>query len=221
MPFFFGKLWRNVAVSLFGSAHGACDMARKKMIAGLGNPGQRYAGTRHNVGFMVVDGLARKLDLDVRKKKFGGLFAEGTVGQEVLLLLLKPMQFMNRSGHVVATAAGFYKLDKEDILVVTDDMALEPGRIRIRAKGSAGGHNGLADIIARLGSEEFARLRIGIGQSDLPDAADYVLARPNGEEERLLHKTVERAIEAAMCWFEEGTEGAMNRFNAANEAKKD
>jgi PTH1 family peptidyl-tRNA hydrolase len=189
------------------------------MIVGLGNPGKRYAGTRHNVGFAVLDHLGRQLGLEIKKKKFGALLGEGVVGDKKLLLL-KPMQYMNKSGQVVATAAGFYKLGRENVLVVTDDMALEPGRIRVRAKGSAGGHNGLGDIIARLGSEEFARLRVGIGGGG-GMGADYVLSRPAGAEEALLADAIEKAAQAVVCWIEEGIDSAMNRFNAADKGKSD
>ena len=115
------------------------------MVAGLGNPGSEYKDTRHNVGFMVIDALASALRVDVRKSKFAARFGETNV-EGKKLILLKPWQYMNRSGQAIATAAGFYKIPIEDIIVVTDDMALEPGRLRIRAKGSAGGHNGLKDI---------------------------------------------------------------------------
>jgi PTH1 family peptidyl-tRNA hydrolase len=186
------------------------------MVVGLGNPGTKYVGTRHNAGFDVVDGLARQLGVDVKKKKFGGLFCQCSLDERTLILL-KPQQYMNRSGHVVATATGFYKLSLEDVIVVTDDMALEPGRIRIRAKGSSGGHNGLQDIIASLGSNEFARVRVGIGQSAEQDAADYVLGRPADQERHLIAEAVERSQQAVICWVREGAEAAMNKFNVQNE----
>ncbi|NQT02563.1 MAG: aminoacyl-tRNA hydrolase, partial [Planctomycetes bacterium] len=129
------------------------------------------------------------------------------------LILLKPWQFMNRSGHAVATAVGFYKLNAGDMLVITDDMDLEPGRIRVRAKGSAGGHNGLADIIEKLGTNEFARCRIGIGHSSEEDAVDHVLDKPAKEEEPLLAEAIERVRKAVLCWIEYGTEKTMNEFN--------
>ncbi len=187
-----------------------------KMIVGLGNPGAKYAGTRHNAGFDVVDGLAQQLGVEVKKKKFGGLFCQCSLDEKTLMLL-KPQQYMNRSGQVVATARGFYKLGLEDVIVVTDDMALEPGRIRIRTKGSSGGHNGLGDIIASLGSNEFARVRVGIGQNTEQDAADYVLARPAVQERQLIAEAVEMAQQAVKCWVIEGAEAAMNKFNIRNE----
>ena len=137
-------------------------MGQMKMVVGLGNPGEEYADTRHNIGFKVIDSLAKALAIDVRKRKFGARVGLGEFGDKKLILL-KPWQFMNRSGEAVAKAVGFYKLPLSELLVVTDDMALEPGRIRIRAKGSAGGHKGLADIIEKLGTNQFGRLRVGIG----------------------------------------------------------
>ena len=198
-----------------GRAEASGDMAKIKMIVGLGNPGREYAGTRHNAGFDVIDSLARQLGVDVKKKKFGGLFGQCALDDKAVMLL-KPQRYMNCSGEVVATAKGFYKLAIEEIVVVTDDMALEPGRIRIRRKGSSGGHNGLEDIIARLGSDEFARLRIGIGQSAEQNATDYVLRRPGDEEKELIGKAVEKASQAVICWVKEGVDAAMNKFNVQN-----
>lgn len=183
-----------------------------KMVVGLGNPGDEYAGTRHNIGFCVIDSLADVLNMDVKKRKFGACFGTGEFAN-TKLILLKPMQFMNCSGQAVATAAGFYKLGISDLLVIADDMALEPGRIRIRAKGSAGGHNGLADIIEKLGVSEVGRLRVGIGQSDRVDAVDFVLAKPAEAERLLLKKAIERAREAVFCWVKNGINAAMNEFN--------
>ena len=187
-----------------------------KMVVGLGNPGDEYVDTRHNTGFKVVDSLARALDIEVRKRKFGARFGSGEFADNKLILL-KPWQFMNRSGQAVATAVGFYKLSTNNLLVVTDDMDLEPGRIRIRAKGSAGGHNGLADIIDKLGTNEFARCRIGIGRSDEQEAVDYVLDKPTRAEQPVLETAVEKARDAVFCWVEYGTEKTMNRFNSDSE----
>ncbi len=194
-------------------------MGEFRMVVGLGNPGDEYVDTRHNTGFKVIDLLAEALKVEVRKRKFGARFGSGEVVDKKLILL-KPWQFMNRSGQAVATAAGFYKLGVGDVLVVTDDMDLEPGRIRIRAKGSAGGHNGLADIIDKLGTNEFARCRIGIGRSGeetRQSRVDYVLDKPTGAEKLLLAGAVERAQDAVLCWVEHGVEAAMNKFNSCNE----
>jgi len=187
-------------------------MSGIRMVVGLGNPGREYIDTRHNVGFSVIDSLAETLKMNVRRRKFGGVFGTGEFAHKKLILL-KPWRFMNCSGEVVATARGFYKLDFSDLLVITDDMALSPGTMRIRAKGSAGGHNGLADIIEKLGTSEFGRLRIGIGQSGNEDAVDFVLDRPTETEKPLLDQAITRAGEAVLCWIECGVETAMNEFN--------
>jgi len=182
------------------------------MVVGLGNPGDEYVDTRHNTGFKVVDSLAEALATDVRKRKFGAHFGLGEFSRQKLILL-KPWQFMNRSGQAVATAMGFYKLALSDLLVVTDDLSLEPGRIRIRAKGSAGGHNGLADIVEKLDANEFGRLRIGIGDNGRIDSAVYVLKKPRLEERPVLDEAIERARDAVLCWIEHGIDKAMNEFN--------
>ena len=187
-------------------------MSDMKLVAGLGNPGSDYADTRHNIGFRVMDLLAETLDIEVRKRKFGARFGTGEFAYKKLIVL-KPWQFMNRSGQAVATAMGFYKLKAADMFVITDDMDLEPGRIRIRAKGSSGGHNGLADIIEKLGTNEFARCRIGIGRNDEQDAVDFVLDKPAEAERPLLNAAIERARDAVLCWIEYGIEKAMNRYN--------
>jgi peptidyl-tRNA hydrolase, PTH1 family len=187
-----------------------------KMVVGLGNPGSEYVGTRHNAGFEVIDSLADPLKTDVRKKKFGACVGEGEFAGKKIVLL-KPWQFMNRSGEAVATAAGFYKLPLSELLVVSDDMDLEPGRIRIRPGGSAGGHNGLADIIEKLGTGEFGRLRIGIGRNAVMSDVDYVLGRPGEQEKPLLNEAIEKGRDAVLCWIEYGIEKAMNTFNKNSE----
>jgi PTH1 family peptidyl-tRNA hydrolase len=186
------------------------------MIVGLGNPGDEYSDTRHNTGFKVIDLLAETLGAKVKKRKFGARF-ESVGYADKKLILLKPWQFMNRSGQPVATAMGFYKLRVDQLMVITDDMDLEPGRIRVRAKGSAGGHNGLADIINTLGTNEFARCRIGIGRSAEAGAVSYVLDRPAEDQESLLAAAIERARDAVLCWIEYGIETAMNKFNSVSE----
>ena len=187
-------------------------MVETKMVVGLGNPGKEYVDTRHNTGFRVIDALAETLGIEVRKRKFGARFGSSEFAAEKLILL-KPWQFMNRSGQAVATALGFYKLGANDLLVVTDDMALEPGRIRIRAKGSAGGHNGLADIIEKLGTNQFARLRVGVGHSQDEWTVDYVLDRPAESEKPLLDVAIAKARDAVLCWIKSGIDEAMNKFN--------
>ena len=182
------------------------------MVVGLGNPGKKYAETRHNAGFRVIDALAKTLKTEVRKKRFGALFGEGEFACKKLILL-KPLQFMNRSGQPVATAVGFYKLAPQNLLVIIDDMALPPGKIRLKSKGSAGGHNGLADIIEKLGTNNFGRLRIGIGAAERIDSADFVLGKPTEQQRLLLDEAAEKAQKATLCWIEHGIQAAMNEFN--------
>jgi PTH1 family peptidyl-tRNA hydrolase len=187
-------------------------MAEIKMVVGLGNPGKNYAATRHNIGFRVINLLAETLKIEIRKRKFGARFGQGRLADKNLILF-KPWQFVNQSGQAVATAMGFYKLALSDLLVIIDDMALPPGRIRLRAKGSAGGHNGLADIIEKLGSENVARLRIGIGRSSRQVDYDYVLDKPTNQEKPLLDEAIQKARDAATCWIQYGIQTTMNKFN--------
>jgi len=187
-------------------------MGDVRMVVGLGNPGKEYDNSRHNVGFDFIDLLAKKLGIEVKQKKFGALFGQGFFADKKLILL-KPYQYMNLSGQAVATAAGFYKLELEDVLVVSDDMAIDCGRIRIRRKGSAGGQKGLADVINKLGSSDLARLRVGIGKSRFADSAAYVLGRIDSEQRPMIDEAVGRAGKAVLCWVEHGTSKAMNEYN--------
>jgi PTH1 family peptidyl-tRNA hydrolase len=187
-------------------------MTDMKMVVGLGNPGDEYINTRHNTGFKVIDSISRALDIEVRKTKFGARFGSGEF-ENKKLILLKPWNYMNRSGQAVATAVGFYKLEINNLLVITDDLAIEPGCIRLRAKGSSGGHNGLADIIEKLGTDEFARCRVGIGKSDYENQVDYVLDEPTDDQKPLLTKAIQRARDAILCWIEYDIETAMNKYN--------
>ena len=182
-----------------------------KLIVGLGNPGQRYEATRHNVGFRVVDELSSRWGIDTSRERFHAWAGSGLVGEE-RVLLLKPTTFMNRSGQAVQAAGRFHRLDLASLLVVSDDFALPLGRIRVRPRGSAGSHNGLADIVNRLGTEEFARLRVGIGEA-IGDPAGYVLERFSQAEEVVVRQVVSRAADAVECWLTSGAEAAMNQFN--------
>ena len=191
-------------------------MSDTKIVVGLGNPGDEYLNTRHNTGFKVIDALAKTIGLEVKKRKFEARFGAGNFSGKKLILL-KPWKYMNRSGQSVATAFGYYKLALSDLIVITDDLALEPGRIRMRAQGSAGGHNGLSDIIEKLGTTEFARCKVGIGsQNDefFQSQVDYVLSEPTKSQKPLLDEGIMKAKEAVLCWIEYGIETAMNKFNS-------
>jgi PTH1 family peptidyl-tRNA hydrolase len=187
-------------------------MAEVRLVVGLGNPGPEYAETRHNVGFKVIEALEESLGIEVRQRKFNARIGEGRqAGRKVILM--KPWTFMNRSGQSVATAVGFHKLELSDLLVIADDRALAVGTIRVRAKGSAGGHHGLADIIEKLGTNEFARCRVGIGQCPSALAVEYVLGRPEPQDRPRLNQAILRARDAVQCWLEFGVEKTMNEFN--------
>jgi len=190
-------------------------MAGLKIIVGLGNPGKEYIGTRHNAGFDVIDGFARRLAVSVEQKKFSSLFGE-TLVDDTKVILLKPQQYMNLSGQAVATAVGFYKLPISDLIVVADDAALELGNIRIRPGGSSGGHNGLRDIITRLGTEQFARVRVGIGSEGFGTMRDFVLSKPSPQECLKFFEGVKAAQESLWQWIHEGLSATMNQYNKKN-----
>jgi PTH1 family peptidyl-tRNA hydrolase len=185
-----------------------------KLIVGLGNPGRKYAGTRHNIGFDVLAELARKYGQTPPRAKFQGEVVEAVIGGEKALLLT-PLTYMNVSGSSVQPARDFYKLTNDEILVVCDDFNLPLAKLRVRRKGSAGGQKGLDDILRRLGSDEVARLRVGIGPPDEHrGAADYVLSKFTPEEDEIVKATLARAAEAVVVWATEGVEACMNRYNA-------
>lgn len=184
-----------------------------KLIVGLGNPGRKYERTRHNVGFEVLDQLVGPAADCPAKEKFNGRICEATVAGERTLLLW-PQTLMNRSGQSVAAAVGFFKLELADLLVVCDDFNLPLGKLRFRSQGSAGGQNGLDDVIRRLGTEEFGRLRIGIGPvPEQWDPADYVLGRFDADQREVVGNSIQRAAEGVACWVAEGIDVSMNRFN--------
>ena len=184
------------------------------LIVGLGNPGEKYENTRHNVGFQVIDELAERQGKPVQRLKFKALTGLLTIGGEKALVL-KPVTYMNLSGEAVRPAADFYKLPPERILVISDDVALAAGRLRIRAKGSAGGHNGLKSIIQHLGTDQFPRIRVGVGEKPHPDydLADWVLGRPQGEDRKAIDEAVKRAADAVECILSQGLERGMGKFN--------
>lgn len=183
------------------------------IIAGLGNPTKEYDKTRHNVGFLAIDALADKYHIDVSEKKHKALCGRGTIeGQKVVLM--KPQTFMNLSGESIRAAVDFYKVDPEDIIIIYDDISLEPGQLRIRLKGSAGGHNGIKNIIAHLGTQEFPRIKVGIGaKPPRMDLADYVLSRFSQGEQKLMDDAFKEAADAAVMMMTDGAERAMNHFN--------
>lgn len=188
-----------------------------KLIVGLGNPGPKYAGTRHNVGFDVVDYLAAAPGCSAFREKFEAFVAEMKEGDETVLLM-KPLTFMNLSGRAVRAALDFYKLTPELVLAVCDDFNLPLGKLRVRAKGSHGGQNGLRNIQEQLGTDAYTRLRIGVGEPG-HDAVDHVLSKFKPGEKKAMDEAVATAAQAALVWVRQGTEAAMNRFNGGDDPK--
>ncbi len=184
-----------------------------KMIVGLGNPGAKYEHTRHNIGWQTVDVLAEQAGIRVNVNRSRGLTGMGLLGGEKVLLV-KPLTYMNLSGECVSPLAAYHRIPPEDILVVCDDVNLALGRLRVRKKGSAGGHNGLENLILCLGSNAFPRIRCGCGMKPLQwDLADFVLARLTAEEEKAVAAEVRRAADAALVFLTHGADEAMNLFN--------
>lgn len=190
-----------------------------KVVVGLGNPGPKYAGTRHNVGFDVVDYLAAAPGTSAFKERFQAFVAEQRDGGETFLLV-KPLTFMNLCGRSVRAVVDFYKLPLTDLLIVSDDFNLPLGKLRVRAKGSHGGQNGLRDIQQQLGTDEYARLRIGVGQPEPGDAVDFVLSKFKPGERAAATDAVANAAQAALVWARNGIEACMNRFNAGEDKKE-
>src|SRR5262245_46799282 len=186
-----------------------------KLVVGLGNPGPKYAGTRHNVGFDVVDYLAAGPSCSAFREKFEAFVAELKEGDETILLM-KPLTFMNLSGRAVRAALDFYKLSVDQVLVVCDDFNLPLGKLRVRAKGSHGGQNGLRSVQEQLGTDAYARLRIGVGEPG-HDAVDHVLSKFKPGERKAVEDAVATAHHAGVVWVRKGTEAAMNRFNGGED----
>ena len=186
------------------------------IIAGLGNPSKEYEKTRHNAGFDTIDLLAEKLGIDLTEKKHRAYCGKGMIGTEKVLLL-KPQTFMNNSGESLRDAADFYKVEPEQILVIYDDISLKPGSIRIRQKGSAGGHNGIKSILAHIGTQEFARIKIGVGaKPEGWDLADYVLGHFSKEERVEAEAAMKAAVDAAALIVSGDAAQAMNLYNKKN-----
>ena len=185
------------------------------IIAGLGNPGLQYQGTRHNAGFNVLDTLADQLNVKINRMKFKGLTEEVTI-EGVRCLLLKPNTFMNLSGESVVQALEFYKLDTQKLIVVYDDISLEPGKLRIRRKGSHGGHNGMRSIIDLTGIDDFSRIKIGVGKKPHPDydLAKWVLGKFSKEDSELMKTSAENACQCIKLMVQGKTDAAMNQYNS-------
>jgi PTH1 family peptidyl-tRNA hydrolase len=190
------------------------NFERMKAIVGLGNPGNQYAGTRHNIGFMVVDRLAHLHSAAAPKTRFKSLVTEVTIGTEKVVLL-KPQTFMNLSGDAVRLMGSWYKLYADEILIVLDELDLPFGTLRLRERGSAGGHNGLSSVIQQLGTNEFPRLRVGIGRGRSAATA-HVLSKFSEMETRELPDVIDRAVDACTIWVNEGAVVAMNKVNAGS-----
>ena len=187
-----------------------------KIVVGLGNPGARYKDTRHNIGFQVLDELARRWRSETWKRRFEAEVSEHRAGGPVLLV--KPQTFMNLSGEAVREAAKFYKVDPQDIIAIHDDLDLPAGRLRIRERGGAGGHKGIQSMIVQLGTDAFVRVKFGIGRPPAEwDTADYVLGRFSPEEQPSISQTIGLAADAVEAILAEGTSAAMNRFNRQGE----
>lgn len=191
-----------------------------KLVVGLGNPGRKYDGTRHNVGFEVIAELARRYHVGRPKAKFDGELAEARIGEEKTILLC-PLTFMNLSGRCVQPVVDFYKIPINDVLIICDDLTLALARLRVKPSGSAGGQNGLKDIIQRLGTKEVPRLRIGIGVPPPRwDAADYVLGKFDKADLVSIESGVQRAADATEMWISKGIQQVMNKYNADPSAPK-
>lgn len=183
-----------------------------KLIVGLGNPGKEYEGTRHNCGFMVIDRLADKLNISVDQNKFKGLYTKIKYhGEDVILL--KPQTYMNLSGESVNAVMNFFKINKDDLLVIYDDLDMPVGKLRLRKTGSAGGHNGIKNIIAHLNSQDFKRIRVGIDRHKYMKVADYVLSNFTKIEKEAIDQGIEKACDAIIDYLDNGFDHTMNNYN--------
>ncbi len=184
------------------------------LIAGLGNPGREYVGTRHNVGFEVADAICAKFDINLNKEKFRAVFGDGRIAGEKVIVA-KPQTYMNLSGEAIRELADWYKIEPDNIIIIYDDISLPVGKIRIREKGSAGGHNGIKNIIYQLQTDVFPRIKIGVGAPDHPDfdMKDYVLGHFSKEETETLTESAIRAVFATQEIIKAGAKSAMNKFN--------
>ena len=186
----------------------------ERLVVGLGNPGPKYEWTRHNMGFLVIDELAERESIPVQRLKFKALTNTAVIGGKSVLLM-KPTTYMNLSGEAVGQAARFYKIPPERVLVISDDVALPQGKLRVRRSGSAGGHNGLKNIIAHLGSDQFPRVKVGVGGKPHPDSdmADWVLSPFTGQDRKAMEEAISRAADAVTLLLDKGVDQAMAKFN--------
>ena len=187
------------------------------LIVGLGNPGSQYEDTRHNIGFKVIDNIAKEYNIEINRQKFKGMCGEGFINGEKVILL-KPTTYMNLSGESIREVVDFYKLSNEDILVIYDDISLDVGRLRIREKGSAGGHNGIKSIIAHLGTDIFPRIKVGVGQPNV-DLVNYVLGKFTKEEMEVLSESIDASTKAAKEIISSDVKTAMNIYNGFKASK--
>ena len=190
------------------------------IIAGLGNPGTQYMGTRHNAGFSVIDALADQYNISVDTQKHKGMIGKGMIEGEKVILV-KPQTYMNLSGESIREVMDYYKLDpSEELIVIYDDISLDPGQLRIRLKGSAGGHNGIKNIIAQLGTQEFPRIKVGVGaKPPKMDLADYVLGHFSAEDQTVMNEAFKEASDAVEMMLRDSAERAMNHYNAKKKAE--
>ena len=184
-----------------------------KIIVGLGNPGSKYAGTRHNTGFSVIYGLSDKYKIQLNKKECKSVTGRGLIGNEKVLLAM-PQTYMNLSGEAVRELINYYKEETSDLIIIYDDKDLPVGKLRIKPEGSAGGHNGIKSIISQIGTEKFDRIRVGIGAAEgQMELADHVLGRFTDDERSVIREAVDRAVDAVQVIIDEGVDRAMNKFN--------
>ena len=187
------------------------------LIVGLGNPGLQYENTRHNIGFKVIDNIAKEYNIEINRQKFKGVYGEGFINGEKVILL-KPSTYMNLSGESIREVVDFYKLTCEDIVVSYDDISLDVGRLRIREKGSAGGHNGIKSIIAHLGTDVFPRIKVGVGQPNV-DLVNYVLGKFTDKEMEVLSESIDASTKAVSEIIKDDVKSAMNKFNGFKATK--
>lgn len=189
------------------------------IIAGLGNPGKKYENTRHNMGFLTIDRLAEKYNIRTDKIKFKSLVGEGRIaGQKVVLI--KPQTYMNLSGEAIREVMAFYKLEPENLIVIYDDLDIPTGSLRIRKSGSAGTHNGMKSVVYQLQSDQFPRIRIGIGSDRRGDIIDFVVGNVSSEEKAVLEETIDQSVKAIECIIAEDIDMAMNRYNTGKKNKR-